>query len=479
MGYNNFTFLLDEIKEAARNNRLLSLEIEPTLACNYHCPYCYAANNDIPDNELSFDELCDVINQAHKLGARKVVLLGGEPLIYDRLFDLIDFISSLEMATELFSNGALLTSKMAMKLFEKKVNLVLKLNSFKADVQAQLTGEENALANAKAAIENARNAGYPAEDVRLAISTVISNANIDEMEELWRYARDNGITPYFEAITPQGKANENSWLQPDSGKLQSVFERLSEVDREYGHEWIPRPPLVGDRCMRHLYSCLVTSSGKVFPCVGIDEPVGDVRETSLFNIIHDSEIIQDLREYADKIKEPCASCEMHSECFGCRGAAYQLTGDWLAADPICWKHGEKRGAIDFLPVDAEKFIPHKPPVRMVDTLDKIGEQYAEATVKVGPGVPYVDEAGKVLDSAFIEMIAQSLAADDGFGRNGPCEGVIIGVTNFKVHGGAEVGDCLNIRIFKDVKFGNWGIVHGQVNKSGKLIAEAEVKVWKE
>lgn len=35
------------------------------------------------------------------------------------------------------------------------------------------------------------------------------------------------------------------------------------------------------------------------------------------------------------IKGPCNSCDMTDGCYGCRGAAYQLTGDYLASDPLC------------------------------------------------------------------------------------------------------------------------------------------------
>jgi len=99
----------------------------------------------------------------------------------------------------------------------------------------------------------------------------------------------------------------------------------------------PRPPLVGDRCLRHQYSCLVTSTGNVFPCVGIDIPVGNIRQTPLREIISGSEIIQDLRNHLNTIKAPCGACELADECYGCRGTAYQMTGDWLASDPLCWR----------------------------------------------------------------------------------------------------------------------------------------------
>ena len=210
------SYSLELIRRTAAENRLLSVEIEPTLSCNYHCPYCYAAKNDAPANELSYQELANVVKQAGELGAERVIILGGEPLIYPHIFELIDYISSLGMSVELFSNGSLLTAETAAKLFKANVRLVLKLNSFKADVQAMLTGEADGLKTAMQALENALAAGYTMGNELLAVSTIICRPNIGEMEELWRYLRDRRIIPYFEVITPQGKAVENAWLQPSS-----------------------------------------------------------------------------------------------------------------------------------------------------------------------------------------------------------------------------------------------------------------------
>ena len=109
----------------------------------------------------------------------------------------------------------------------------------------------------------------------------------------------------------------------------------------------------------------------------------------------------------------------------------------------------------------------------------IGEKFALASVRVSPSMPFAGKDGQLADSVFMEMIAQTMAASDGFSRGAPCDGVIIGVSNDSVHAGALVGDDLKISIRKDVKFGNWGIVKGYVRNGDVLIAEGEIKVWKD
>ncbi|MFA7230417.1 MAG: radical SAM protein [Victivallaceae bacterium] len=468
---------LELIRRVAAENRLLSIEIEPTLSCNYHCPYCYAGKNAAPDNELSYQEITGVIKQAKTLGAERVIILGGEPLLYPDLFQLIDYISSLGMSVELFSNGALLTVEIARKLFKAKVRLALKLNSFKEDVQTLLTGEPGGLKKAMQALENAIAAGYPGDEQLLAVSTVICQPNVGEMEDLWRYLRDRNITPYFEVITPQGSALDNAWLQLSTEEIRDVFEKLAALDREYGYNWEPRPPLVGDRCLRHQYSCLVTSIGNVFPCVGIDVPVGNVRENSLQEIIIGSEIIQDLRKHLSTIKAPCGECELADECYGCRGTAYQLTGDWLASDPLCWRSDRHKHLIQSLPMSAAGLIPHQASMRMVDTLEGVGEKIFFSAFKIMPDNLFLSDNGEMAESAYIEMIAQTMAAGNSFREQTDTKGMLIGVKDFQVHALCRVGDELKISCIKKLMFDNWGVIYGEVRRHDELVAEGELKIW--
>ena len=77
-------------------------------------------------NELSSAEIRDVIFQARDLGARKIVILGGEPLTYPRIMEKIEFIHSLGLQVELFTNGLHLTRGEDCRLFDLGVNVVLK-----------------------------------------------------------------------------------------------------------------------------------------------------------------------------------------------------------------------------------------------------------------------------------------------------------------------------------------------------------------
>ncbi|MBU0943127.1 MAG: radical SAM protein [Proteobacteria bacterium] len=335
----NLEFTEQEIKEAVAAGRLLSMEIEFSRICNFRCSYCYVPEKRDCTDELSREELRDVLLQAKEMGARKIIILGGEPSIYPHLVEMISFLHEHNFEIEMFTNGSGLTPELAAILAQAQVRVVLKLNSRNREIQDQLAGRTGAFDIIQSAFANLKQAGYPAPHLFLAMSTIICQQNLGELPEMWQWLRDEGIEPYFEVITPQENALENSWLSVDAQALKHLFSRLSEIDKEkYGRHWEPQPPLVGNKCMRHQVSCLVTARGDVMPCVGVTIPLDNIRNNRLAHILKNSEVINNLKNYREMIKGECRDCEKAEECYGCRGAAYQLTGDYLASDPTCWRN---------------------------------------------------------------------------------------------------------------------------------------------
>ena len=65
-----FEFTKDEINQAVKDNRLLSVELEFSLRCNLRCQYCYIPDKNNFENDLTQGELREVILQVKELGAR-------------------------------------------------------------------------------------------------------------------------------------------------------------------------------------------------------------------------------------------------------------------------------------------------------------------------------------------------------------------------------------------------------------------------
>mgnify|MGYP001298182367 CR=1 FL=1 len=337
-------FSQEEIKANLGTGGLLSLELEFSRECNLRCIYCYANANEKRKNELGFSEIKNLVDQASDLGAKKIILLGGgEPLLYERLPQVIEYISKKGLEQSIFTNGTLLTDNLSRFLYDNEVFVVIKQNSWTPDVQDKLTGIEGSYHMIQKGLEILLNAGYPGERNLLGIETIICRQNINEIPGMWIWARERNIIPYFEILTLQGRAKKHPELAVSIDETKVLFEELKDLDiKRFGLNWQPHPTIASFSCKRHLYSCLVNSQGYVQPCTGVDKFVGNIREKSLKDILIESPSIESLRNIFNTIEGVCAECKYLFDCYGCRGNAYQITGNFLASDPSCWLNNGKK-----------------------------------------------------------------------------------------------------------------------------------------
>jgi radical SAM protein with 4Fe4S-binding SPASM domain len=80
---------------------------------------------------------------------------------------------------------------------------------------------------------------------------------------------------------------------------------------------------------------MVQSNGEVNPCMLLQVDLGNIREQSITTIWESSPILAQLRQ-RELLKGECGVCDYKLTCSGCRGRAYEETGDLMAADPGCW-----------------------------------------------------------------------------------------------------------------------------------------------
>ncbi len=87
------------------SHRLAELKIELTQECPLACIHCSTRSNRFTKSALSADVVMRLLREAHKMGAKKVALTGGEPLVYADLYDILRTASSLPLATSLYTTG--------------------------------------------------------------------------------------------------------------------------------------------------------------------------------------------------------------------------------------------------------------------------------------------------------------------------------------------------------------------------------------
>ncbi len=166
----NLEFSEEEIRDAASQDRLLSMEIELSRVCNFRCVYCYQEQREGSADELSRGEIKNTILQAKELGARKIIILGGEPTVYPHLEEMLRFLGANGLQIELFTNGSGVTPHLARVMVEEKVRVVVKMNSMDGALQDRLAGTKGAHKHIQKALEHLQQAGYPLRPARLFVA---------------------------------------------------------------------------------------------------------------------------------------------------------------------------------------------------------------------------------------------------------------------------------------------------------------------
>jgi MoaA/NifB/PqqE/SkfB family radical SAM enzyme len=93
-----------------------------TMRCNLNCQMCHqkefrAKNlNKLHADELSSKEIEKAIFSLKKFGIKKICLTGGEILLRDDLFQILDCIKDNQMNIEFGTNGTLINENIAEKL---------------------------------------------------------------------------------------------------------------------------------------------------------------------------------------------------------------------------------------------------------------------------------------------------------------------------------------------------------------------------
>ncbi|HWE04094.1 MAG TPA: hypothetical protein VG326_16935 [Tepidisphaeraceae bacterium] len=463
-------FTPEQIDACVQRSGLLSLELELPGSADCSCVRCQSPAA-AAQPQLSADEIRSLIDQAQKLGCRRIILIDSDSGACPFLHDIIDDIRGRAMEAERFIDDARMTPQDVSFHYERRVSLSLPLDSRAAD-----HSQKQAMFKRLSAFGFGR-AGAPGLAVRISVA----DDNLAEIPSVWRWARSSGIEPHVQVITPRPATDRTlRWIDPERARI--LFEDLGRIDREeFDRTWEYSPSLTGRSCKRHLFACHATACGAILPCVGVTIPLGDIRVESLGEILLASDVMENLRAYRQTVKEPCGACCRNTDCYGCRGAAYQLTGDYLAGDQLCWKAASTD--IPKLPADAGDLIPHGPSMLLVDRLVQIGERRARGEFTIPLDSRWTDAAGKFDETGFIEMIAQSFAASHGFqlspGQRASHRGLLLGVKDLIITGEARAGDHLFIDTRKTARFGGVGIIEGVVSHDdGAVIATGEIKVWR-
>jgi radical SAM protein with 4Fe4S-binding SPASM domain len=333
-----------------------------TTKCNLKCKHCYSSSVEqaAPD-ELSTEEAFHLVDDLSRWGIGLLIIDGGEPLCREDLLDIVRYASSKGIRTTIGSNGTLIDEAMARKMIDAGVMAVaISVDGADAATHDSFRGVNGAFEQTLKGIEACRNAGLPFQ-----LNMVVRKDNLSQLDDMLRLVIDLGANAaeVFDLVAAGRAKDECQGLVLSLEERKFAMERLAEAQEDYPvlirvpgcpmyplilqernikpkhfpAEMLRRIPYYGRGCAAGMPKgyVMVLYNGEVNPCMLLQVNLGNIREQSIMSIWEDSPILTELRN-RDLLKGDCGVCNYKMTCSGCRGRAYEATGDMMAADPGCW-----------------------------------------------------------------------------------------------------------------------------------------------
>lgn len=307
---------------------------EMTSRCNLKCIHCHAFGGDASYDELSKEEAKAMIDQIASLGIRSFVFTGGEPLLREDLFDLIEYAKSMRFTVFIATNGTLITKEVAKLLRKFDVGVVIGLDAMNSETHDRIRGVAGAFDAVIKGIENCI-----AENLYLHLNIVAAKQNFDEIGRIIDYGDEIGVFSYFiYRFVPFGRGEEIRDYELGSADFKALLDLILEKQREvraiiipvaspeYWAYMLQKRGIHNRRVInflgRFFGGCLagkgmmyIKPNGDVWACPFLPVQVGNVRKERIDMI---KENLEQARYASARSTRDCNNCKYEKVCGGCK-----------------------------------------------------------------------------------------------------------------------------------------------------------------
>jgi len=335
---------------------LQSACIELTLRCNLSCLHCGSASGKGRRQLLDLAAFVPLFRDLYLLGCRRVVLLGGEPLLHPDWSSVVMMAAGFDQQVALITNGMLVDDEVARQMAGLPLTHVgVSIDGATEATHDHIRGVPGALTRAWAAVQRLQQAGVP-----VTVITTLNQLNLHELELMRDRLAGRGLVWQIQAANGTGDRFRRDWLLDPAGILraarfiQQTREQLTpeELAVTGGHNIGHHGCSVHDHaaagtwqgCPGGVTAAGICADGSVKGCLSMEarEIVGNIHHTPLQELWESPDAFAHRRWFRPGALEGgCASCPHGSTCrAGCPEMARAATGR-DRDNPLCVRQAEE------------------------------------------------------------------------------------------------------------------------------------------
>ena len=179
-----------------------SVTLLVTYACNFICDHCESTSHPQAEWGLPFETVARVIGEIAELGAARLSISGGEPLVRKDIFDIIDVANGYGLKVNLATNGSLV-ERNRERLANANLDSVFTSVDGLEETNDHFRRHRGAFKKTFRALELFREMGIADR----MINTMVHPGNLHEMEELGDWVMASAASDWRIALAlPSGRA---------------------------------------------------------------------------------------------------------------------------------------------------------------------------------------------------------------------------------------------------------------------------------
>lgn len=323
---------------------MTNLYIELTSSCNLRCKHCYNASG-ASEKELPLKLLKEVICQAREGGVKFISLSGGEPLLYGKIWELMDYLNDMDMFFLLITNGTLLGRDVIQKLIKYHCNIQVSLDGPDSDTHDAVRG----VGNFERAVSNIKELQKSGFEGNVVIKGVLTDNLTEQSIQKYRLLAEEigAVKVEYGWLNRTGRGKENYgdlFIGEDRiaeyidtlHRNQYKDERLEIADIGY----TDKCPLVSIEENPLEVSPKITYDGNVFPCqmfVDDEFALGNIYKQTLIECIQGERLLKllELLSLRREFMPACQHCVYKIHCLrGCPALGVNQ-GNLFECDEFC------------------------------------------------------------------------------------------------------------------------------------------------
>ncbi|MGV8146288.1 MAG: radical SAM/SPASM domain-containing protein [Alkaliphilus sp.] len=292
------------------------INIELTTRCPIKCPQCYKEERE--DQALDYVKIRKTIEEVSHLGTDKILLSGGEPLLYKKLLEVINLVHNHKMQVMLSTSGINLTEVFLMKMKKAGLSvLFVSLNGSTEDINSlSRQGYKDAVVAIQLAVE---------KDIECRINWVARSDNVDDLTRLIEYAKMCGVSGIDILLNKPSYGG-----RVDSPLSKRGFEKLVRIIKKDNENFLAyqncfillknrleqkRNARLLKGCSAGIYSMSIKATGGFSPCPHIST---ESFCSGIMEYWHKDQGLEELRADKNCKNLKCSSCCFNETCRPCR-----------------------------------------------------------------------------------------------------------------------------------------------------------------